>query len=197
MTRLLTDIAQALGLTPALPAFAGQADITNRDPSLFGRWRTESRSAAKPIAKSLGEHFMNISRSSSTMWRNSDETRPAPHHSERTASRHAGHRPRVTSGQRLAQALFDLAGPLARLVRHGETQWASATFTGARHTFVLRFQGAQAVADAEALTLAISDDEVAIMGALIAEITVTRFTQTLLPEPEAEIEVSVLLLDQP
>ncbi len=129
------------------------------------------------------------------MWRNSDETRPAPHHSERHAHR-PGHRPRVTPGQRLAQALFDLAGPLARLVRHGETQWASATFTGARHTFVLRFQGTEAVADAETLTLAISDDEVAIMGALIAEITVTRFTQTLLPQPEAEIEVSVLLLDQ-
>ncbi|WP_420382474.1 hypothetical protein [Novosphingobium sp.] len=138
---------------------------------------------------------MNIARSTSAMWRNSDETRPAPHHSERHAHR-PGHRPRVTPGQRLAQALFDLAGPLARLVRHGETQWASATFTGARHTFVLRFQGTEAVADAETLTLAISDDEVAIMGALIAEITVTRFTQTLLPQPEAEIEVSVLLLDQ-
>ena len=130
------------------------------------------------------------------MWRNSDETRPAPHHSQRELSR-PGHRPRVTPGQRLAQALFDLAGPLARLVRHGETQWASATFTGARHTFVLRFQGAEAVADAEALTLAISDDEVVIVGALIAEITVTRFTQTLLPHPEAEIEISALLLDQP
>ena len=31
---------------------------------------------------------------------------------------------------------------------------------------------------------------------LIAEITVTRFSQTLLPYPEAEIEVSALLLDQ-
>jgi hypothetical protein len=102
----------------------------------------------------------------------------------------------VTSGQRLAQALFDLAGPLARLVRHGETQWSSATFTGSRHTFVLRFQGAEAVDHAEALTLAISDDEVTVLGALIAEITVTRFSQTLLPEPEAEIEISALLLDQ-
>jgi len=191
ITRLLSDIARIVGLAPALPAFAGHAD---RDPTPSAWWRTESASATAPIAKPLGEHFMNKTGSRPTMWRNSDETRPAPHHSERDRP---GHRPRVTSGQRMAQALFDLAGPLARLVRHGETQWASATFTGARHTFVLRFQGALAVADAEALTLAISDDEVAIAGALIAEITVTRFTQTLLPEPEAEIEVSVLLLDQP
>ncbi len=122
------------------------------------------------------------------MWPNADTTRPPP--------RVAEHRPRVTSGQRLAQALFGRAGPLVRLVRHGETQWASATFTGARHTFVLRFQGAQAVEHAEQLTAAIGDDDITIKGALIAELTVTRFTQTVLPEPEAEIEISALLLDQ-
>lgn len=167
---------------------------TKRDPKFPGWLRTTARSSANRVGKFHVEHIMNKFGRPSAMWRNSDETRPAPHHSQRDL---AHRRPRVTSGHRLAQALFDLAGPLARLVRHGETQWSSATFTGARHTFVLRFQGAQAVADAEAMTMAISDDEVAVMGALIAEITVTRFTQTLLPQPEAEVEVSVLLLDQP
>jgi hypothetical protein len=125
-------------------------------------------------------------RSTTTMWRNSDPTRPPAHNL----------RPRATS-QRLAQALFDHAGPLARLVRHGETQWASATFTGARHVFVLRFAGMGAVADAEALVTAIADDAISVRGALIAELTVTGFTQTLLPEPQAEIEIAALLLDQP
>jgi hypothetical protein len=128
---------------------------------------------------------------STIMWHNSDTTRPPAHHSLRTA-----HRPRVTAGQRLAQALFDRAGPLARLVRHGETQWASATFTGARHVFVLRFAGMGAVDDAEALVTAIADDAITVRGALIAELTVTGFTQTLLPEPHAEIEIAALLLDQ-
>lgn len=173
------------------------------DPSLPRRGRNTA-----PTPRMAWEHFMNKSRSM-LMWRNSDPIRPPAHHSLRAkatpatpttgaanGASHAGFRPRPTAGQRLAQALFDQAGPLARLVRHGETQWSSATFTGSRHTFVLRFQGAQALADAEALTIAIADDAVTIRGALIAELTVTAFNQTLLPEPEAEIEVSALLLDQ-
>eukprot|EP01037_Dinobryon_pediforme_P003582 gene3580-3628_t len=170
------------------------------DPSLPRRGRNTA-----PTPRMAWEHFMNKSRSM-MMWRNSDPIRPPAHHSLRAkatpatgpanGAAHAGFRPRPTAGQRLAQALFDQAGPLARLVRHGETQWSSATFTGSRHTFVLRFQGTQALADAEALTIAIADDAVTIRGALIAELTVTAFTQTLLPEPEADIEVSALLLDQ-
>ncbi|KUR76162.1 hypothetical protein [Novosphingobium sp. Fuku2-ISO-50] len=200
LSRLIADLAAAFGLaptqlTPAPLAFAGHgASANRRDPNFFGLWRNASQPGESLARETREEHFMNNARST-TMWRNADETRPPVHHSQRP-SRHAGHRPRVTSGQRLAQALFDLAGPLARLVRHGETQWSSATFTGSRHTFVLRFQGAEAVDHAEALTLAISDDEVTVLGALIAEITVTRFSQTLLPEPEAEIEISALLLDQ-
>jgi hypothetical protein len=196
LTNLFRDLAHTLGLTPAplAPALLALPGNTHRDPTFLGLWRT-----CPPAQPSRVEHFMNNATRSTTMWRNSDETRPPAHHSQhpaRPTRTHAGHRPRITSGQRLAQALFDCAGPLARLVRHGETQWSSATFTGARHTFVLRFQGAEAVEAAEHLTTTISDDEITIQGALIAEITVTRFTQTLLPEPEAEIEISALLLDQ-
>ena len=48
------------------------------------------------------------------MWRNSDPIRP-PLRSG-TAAGTTGQRRRLTTGQRLAQALFDRAGPLARLV---------------------------------------------------------------------------------
>jgi hypothetical protein len=183
LTTLLHDLADLLAPFPAL---AGPGAPV-RDPIFAGAWR----SCAGHL-QSRVEHFMNTATRSTTMWRNTDTTRPPA----RPARPHSGHRPRLTPGQRLAQALFDRAGPLARLVRHGETQWASATFTGSRHTFVLRFQGAEAVAAAEVLTVAISDADIAIQGALIAEITVTAFRQTLLPHPEAEIEVSALLLDQ-
>lgn len=162
-------------------------------PTVF-RDPTSPRTARNCISilQSGIEHIMNINAQSTAMHPATSPTRPAAG----AARSHAGHRPRLTSGQRLAQALFDRAGPMARLVRHGETQWASATFTGSRHTFVLRFQGTEAVAAAETLTLAISDSDFEIQRALIAEITVTRFSQTLLPYPEAEIEVSALLLDQ-
>jgi hypothetical protein len=183
LTTLIRDLAQSFGLAPASLAVAG---VAHRDPIPEGLWRT-----CPSAAQSRVEHFMNNAMRSTTMWRNADTTRPPAR-----PTRHAGHRPRLTSGQRLAQVLFDCAGPLARLVRHGETQWASATFTGSRHTFVLRFQGIAALAAAEHLATMISDDEITIQGALIAEITIARFTQTLLPQPEAEIEVSALLLDQ-
>jgi hypothetical protein len=173
LTTVLHNWAHTMAPAPAL---AGAAP-TRRDPNLPG--------AAQPRL----EHIMNTITRSTIMWRNSDPTRPP-------ARSHAGHRPRPTSGQRLAQALFDCAGPLARLVRHGETQWASATFTGSRHTFVLRFHGDEAVAAADTLATAISDADIEIQHALVAEITVTAFRQTLLPHPEAEIEISALLLDQ-
>ncbi|EGD58983.1 hypothetical protein Y88_1045 [Novosphingobium nitrogenifigens DSM 19370] len=156
-----------------------------RDPiSRGGRQTTPTHGEER------AEHFMNNDWST-PMWRNSDQTLTPPHHSLRKPMRKP-----MTSGQKLAQALFDRAGPLARLVRHGETQWSSATFTGARHTFVLRFSGHEAVADAETLTMLIADEELTIPGALIAEIDVRRFTQTLLPHPEAELEIAVLLLDR-
>jgi hypothetical protein len=187
LSRLFHDWANALGRARPVPARAGH-NAVHRDPTFWDQWRT-----CQSARQTRVEHFMNNAIRSTTMWRNTDTPAPAV---RATATRHAGHRPRLTSGQRLAQALFDCAGPLARLVRHGETQWSSATFTGSRHTFVLRFHGDEAIAAAEALTIAIADDAIAIQRALIAEITVTRFHQTLLPHPEAEIEVSALLLDQ-
>lgn len=183
LATLITAFADLVGPVPQLAGYGA----SRRDPIFPGAWRT-CAAALQPRA----EHFMNIATRSTTMWRNTDTPRPAA----RPARTHSGHRPRITTGQRLAQALFDRAGPLARLARHGETQWASATFTGSRHTFVLRFEGAEAVEAAEALTIAVGDADIEIQGALIAEITVTRFTQTLLPHPQAEIEVSALLLDQ-
>ena len=144
-------------------------------------------------ARPAWEHFVNKSRRL-MMWRNSDPIRP-PLRSG-TAAGTTGQRRRLTTGQRLAQALFDRAGPLARLVRHGETQWSSATFSGSRHTLVIHFAGHDAVEDAETLMTAITEDAITIPGALIAELTVSAFTQTLLPHPEAEMTVTALLLDQ-
>ncbi len=175
----LTDLAARIGLPPQRPV----RNADQRDPK---SGRDQAKTAT--LSDSFGEHFMNKNQQST----------PARHHAEphRPLVRQIGNRVRVTSGQRLALALFDRAGPLARLVRHTETQWTSATFSGARHTLVLRFAGLAAVADAEALTLAIADDAISVPRALIAEITVTRFSQTLLPEPAAELEIAALLLDQ-
>lgn len=159
-----------------LQALAAPFGYPARDPNRLLR-----RHGARPDGHSAMEHIMNT-------------ITPPP--ATRPALR-TPHRVRTGSSQRLAQALFDRAGPLARLVRHSETQWSSATFAGARHSFALRFEGADAVADAETLAIAVGDADITVRGALVAEITVTRFTQTLLPHPAADIEIAVLLLDDP
>ena len=176
---------------PPAPAAGDHASWCDPTDARITRTRGhDGLGAARPA----WEHFVNKSRRL-MMWRNSDPIRPMPN-TTKTTAKTTGQRRRLTTGQRLAQALFDLAGPGARLVRHGETQGSSATFSGSRHTLVIRFAGQGAIDDAEVLMTAITEDAIAIPGALIAELTVTAFTQTLLPHPEAEMTVAALLLDQ-
>lgn len=102
---------------------------------------------------------------------------------------------RLTRAERLARAVQALAGPRAVLARHIETPWASVTFSGARHTLVLRFDGWEACDDAERLIAALPEHEFQIGGALVADAAVTRTDQQLLPEPRMEVEVDLLLLE--
>ena len=52
----------------------------------------------------------------------------------------------------LLAAVMELAGKQAELLRHAETPWASATFTGSRHNIALAFTGEEAAALGELLT---------------------------------------------
>ena len=182
---LIASLARSLGLTAPQPLPAPAACDPIPAPAL----RTSRIDGSKTV-----EHFMNNHRRTQTTGRKGlSANAPAM---PATPARHAGHRPRITTGQRLAQALFECAGPQARLVRHGETQWASATFTGSRHTFVLRFFDMAGIAAAEKLGEAIDHDAITIPGALIAELAVTRLDQRLLPDAMVELEIAALLLDQ-
>lgn len=95
----------------------------------------------------------------------------------------------------LLSALFDLAQGQAELLRHSERNWASATFAGTRHTVVLAFNGAAAIAAAEALIAALPDHEFAIPGQLVADASVVSVDQTALPEPRMVVELELLLLE--
>ncbi|MBA4355347.1 MAG: hypothetical protein C0409_11710, partial [Novosphingobium sp.] len=66
---------------------------------------------------------------------------------------------RLSLSDRLLRDLRDLAGPLAEVIVHRETAWASITFTGARHTVVLRFAGSDAVSDGERFVALLPDHE--------------------------------------
>ncbi len=87
----------------------------------------------------------------------------------------------------LLATLLDLAEGKAELIRHGERAWASATFSGSRHTVLLAFTGAQAVEAGEALIALLSDHEFTL--------PVVAAEHTALPEPHLSVEVELLVLD--
>lgn len=104
-------------------------------------------------------------------------------------------RPRLTSGERLVRAVTELAGPHAQLERHAEVPWASVTFSGARHTVVMRFTGWEACDDAERIIATLPEHDFTIPGVLVADATVAGISQDLLPQPVMVIELELLLLD--
>jgi hypothetical protein len=97
--------------------------------------------------------------------------------------------------KRVARAVLDLAGPGAQLFRHSETPWASVTFSGARHSFVLGFDGMDAMEAADLFIAALPDHEFAIPGRLVADATIRAVDQRLLPSPRTLVEAELLLLD--
>ncbi len=95
----------------------------------------------------------------------------------------------------LLNALLELAGGKAELLRHAERAWASVTFTGTRHEVTLAFAGAEAVAAGEAFIAALPDHEFAIPRQLVADATVLSVEHTHLPEPRLAVEAQLLLLE--
>ena len=100
----------------------------------------------------------------------------------------------IPVGVQIAQTLFDASYPHGRLVDHSESEWKSATFSGARHNFTIRFDGPGSHTFAEALIEHIENDDVQLSGHLVADLTVPA--QRFVSEPDcyAEIDVSALTL---
>ena len=116
-------------------------------------------------------------------------------HAERAMVQTARHRPRGP-WMHLLSALLGLAGGKAELIRHSERAWASVTFSGTRHTVVLAFTGAEAVAAGEAFIDALPGHEFTLPRQLVADAAVTSAAHVLLPEPKLSVEVELLLLEE-
>ena len=95
---------------------------------------------------------------------------------------------------RLLGQVLKLAEGQAELVRHAERPWASATFSGTRHTVTLAFEGPAAVAAGERLIAAISEHEFDIPGQLVADACVAEVTHEHLPLPRLVADIELLLL---
>lgn len=96
---------------------------------------------------------------------------------------------------RLLGQVLELGESRAELLRHAERAWASATFSGTRHTIALQFTGTDAIAAGERLIATLPDHEFDVFGQLVADAAVTETTHTLLPEPTLTVELEILLLE--
>lgn len=95
----------------------------------------------------------------------------------------------------LLSALLELGGGKGELVRHSERNWASVTFAGTRHSVVIAFAGAEAVAAGEAFIEALPEHEFNIPRQLVADAAVVAVEHTALPEPRLEVTAELLLLE--
>ena len=103
---------------------------------------------------------------------------------------------RLGTAERLLRSVRDISGPLAEVVSHAEAPWASITFSGARHSLVLRFAGSDAVSDGERFVALLPEHEFRVRGQLVADATVTRVDHEVLPTPLMEVECEILLLSE-
>lgn len=103
---------------------------------------------------------------------------------------------RLGTAERLLRSVRTIAGPLAEVVTTSDAPWASITFSGARHTLVLRFTGSDAVSDGERFVALLPEHEFRVRGQLVADAAVTRVDHELLPAPLMEVECEILLLSE-
>jgi hypothetical protein len=92
--------------------------------------------------------------------------------------------------------LVALAGAGTQFLHHSERPWSSATFSGARHGFMLAFEGAEAVAGGERLIAALPDHEFNLRGRLVADATITAVEHSLVDGPHLTVETELLVLDE-
>lgn len=94
----------------------------------------------------------------------------------------------------LLNQVMRLGDDRGELVSHAERPWASATFSGTRHTIVLTFDGAQGVAAGEALIAALPDHEFDIPRQVVADACIRAVDHTVLPDEQLDVTLELLLL---
>lgn len=78
------------------------------------------------------------------------------------------------TAQDLLAELLNLLGPDARLLHAHEREWASITFTGARHRFVFELPDASLVTPAVRRAIAgLPEHEFTVRGEIVADCTAT------------------------
>jgi hypothetical protein len=87
-----------------------------------------------------------------------------------------------------------LAGPMAELVQASEREWASATFSGARHAVSLRIPLEHSAAAPPAFIATLPDHEFDLPGQIVADCIVTQQKRELDPAYRSWLAITVELL---
>ena len=95
---------------------------------------------------------------------------------------------------RLIRQLLTLAGPTVELVQATEREWASATFSGARHAVTLRIPLDHSAAAAPAFIAGLPDHEFDLPGQIVADCVVTLQQRTLDPTYRTWLAITIELL---
>ena len=104
-------------------------------------------------------------------------------------------RTRRNTGERLREALLELAQHQATVLGHSEQSWASVTFAGARHRLELAFEGEQAIEAGELFIALLPEHEFEISGQLVADAAVTALDHRLQPQ-RMQVSCELLLLEE-
>lgn len=96
--------------------------------------------------------------------------------------------------EKLREALSALAGGQAQVLSHSERAWASITFSGARHSLELVFEGIEAAKAGENFIAELPDHEFAIPGQLVADAAILSVDHTMLPDVRLAVKAELLLL---
>lgn len=104
-------------------------------------------------------------------------------------------RSRRTSGDRLREALLEMAQGKAMVLKHEEKAWASVTFSGSRHEIILCFDGAEAIEAGENFIVALPDHEFTIHGHLVADATINEVDHSFGDSERLMVTAALLLLE--
>ena len=96
--------------------------------------------------------------------------------------------------EKLREALSALAGGKAQVLSHSERAWASITFSGARHSLEMAFEGIEAAKAGENFIADLPDHEFAIPGQLVADAAILSVDHTMLPDVRLVVKAELLLL---
>lgn len=116
-------------------------------------------------------------------------------HIEVKSAPHPARATRRTPGERLIEALLELAQGKGSITRHAEKSWASITFAGTRHRVDIQFEDGEAVEAGECFIAFLPEHEFAIPGQLVADAAVIEVDHRLDP-PMMKVSCELLLLEE-